>query len=171
MRYENRLGELDMQFTHFERYKVYVAPHTLAIQGDRTSKARPTMELIEDPTDGNLGELLWRIALPFMGLLLMLLAIPLGFVNPRAGRSANLFIALLLYVTYNNMVSFIQAGVARGKMTFMMAWWPLHVVVALITLTLFLMRLNVNSRFHPAVIWSSIRHRKTAAPSSGEATT
>jgi lipopolysaccharide export system permease protein len=169
MRYENRLGELDMQFTHFQRYKAYIAPHAFAIQGDRTAKAQPMMNLIEDPSPSNLGELLWRIALPIMSVLLMLLAIPLGFVNPRAGRSVNLFIALLMYVTYSNMVSFLQAGVARGKMTFVMAWWPLHLVVALIALALFLMRLNVNSRFHPAVIWSTIRHRRTASPSSGEA--
>jgi lipopolysaccharide export system permease protein len=126
------------------------------------------MELLENRTPDNMGELLWRMGLPVMSLLLMLLAIPLGFVNPRAGRSANLLLALLLYVTYNNTVSFLQATVAQGKAAFGIAWWPMHLTVAMITLSLFLMRLNVNSRYHPQVIWSGLRHRKSSPPSVGE---
>lgn len=170
MRYETRFGQEDMQFTHFERYMAFITSNVYAVQGDKTARAKPLLDLIKDPTRSNLGELLWRMALPLMCLLLMLLAIPLGFVNPRAGRSANLLIALLLYVTYSNMVSYFQAAVSRGKMKFMMAWWPLHLAIALVVLVLFLMRLNVNSRFHPAVIWSSIRHRKLKATPSSEGT-
>jgi lipopolysaccharide export system permease protein len=76
------------------------------------------------------GELLWRIALPLMALALMLLAIPLSFVNPRAGRSLGLLVALLLFVVYSNTVSVFQASVAQQRMSFMMAWWPVHVIVA-----------------------------------------
>ena len=160
MRYEMTHDKADIQITHFERYKLLVGEDSQAVRSDKSAKASPTMDLLNNPTRINMGEFLWRMGLPFMSVLLLLLAIPLGFVNPRAGRSANLLIALLLYVTYNNMVSFLQASVAQGKATFAIAWWPMHCAVALITLALFLMRLNVNSRFHPAVIWSSIRHRK-----------
>jgi len=162
MRYEMTREQADMQITHFERYRVLVAADTQAIQGDRSARARTTFELLSKLTPVNLGELLWRLGLPFMSFLLMMLAIPLGFVNPRAGRSVNMLIALLLYVTYSNMVSYLQASVAYGKASFAMAWWPMHMIVAFITLGLFLMRLNVNSRYHPLVIWSSIRHRKSA---------
>ena len=168
MRYETRLDQTDMKITHFERYKVVVSSESQAIQGDRSARARPMIELIQNPTRINMGELLWRVGLPFMSLLLMLLAIPLGFVNPRAGRSVNLLVALLLYVTYSNMVSYLQAAVARGKMSFAMAWWPMHAVVAIIALALFLMRLNVNSRFHPLVMWNAIRHRRATAGSREE---
>jgi lipopolysaccharide export system permease protein len=160
MRYEMTRDQADMQLTHFERYKLLVSSESQAIQGDKSARARPTMELLSNPTRINMGEFLWRLGLPFMSLLLMLLAIPLGFVNPRGGRSANLLMALLLYVTYNNVVSFLQASVAQGKASFEIAWWPMHFVVAIIALAWFLMRLNVNSLYHPLVIWSSIRHRK-----------
>ena len=169
LRYETRGVKPDMQITHFERYKVLVSADSHEVQGDRSAKARPLLDLIKNPTNINLAELLWRVGLPFMSLILLLLAIPLGFVNPRAGRSVNLLIALLLYVTYNNMVSYLQAAVARGKMAFVLAWWPMHLAVALITLALFLMRLNVNSRYHPLVIWSAIRHSKSLASSDVEA--
>ena len=47
----------------------------------------------------------------------MLLAIPLGFVNPRGGRSANLMIALFLFEVYSNMVSVLQAAVVQNRLT------------------------------------------------------
>jgi lipopolysaccharide export system permease protein len=103
------------------------------------------------------GELLWRIALPLMGLSLMLLAIPLSFVNPRAGRSLGLLVALLLFVVYSNTVSVFQASVAQGRMSFILAWWPVHAIVALLIVGMFALRLNINSRYHPAVIWSAVR--------------
>ncbi|MEO8598962.1 MAG: LptF/LptG family permease, partial [bacterium] len=109
----------------------------------------------------NMGEILWRISLPIMGVLLMLLAVPLSFVNPRAGRSANLIIALLLFVTYSNMVSFFQSLVVQGKLPFGIAWWPIHLIVVLLIVAMFSWRLNVNSSFHPLVIWSRGKHAKT----------
>ncbi len=163
MRYEIPREQADLQLTHFERYNVLVAAESPSVRGDKAAKAKPTLDLLDDPTPINMGEFLWRMGLPIMSLLLMLLGIPLGFVNPRAGRSINLLLALLLYVTYNNIVSFLQASVAQSKASFLLAWWPMHFAVASITLLLFLLRLNVNSRYHPLVIWSSIRHRKLSS--------
>ena len=162
MRYEMTGQQADMQFTHFERYKVLVGAESQAVQGSRNASARPLLDLLQNRTPVNMGEVLWRMGLPIMSFLLLLLAIPLGFVNPRAGRSFNLLLALLLYVTYNNTVSFLQASVAQGKLAFATAWWPMHLLVAIVTAGLFLMRLNVNSRWHPLVIWSGLRHRRSA---------
>jgi lipopolysaccharide export system permease protein len=92
-----------------------------------------------------------------MGVLLMLLAIPLGFVNPRGGRSANLLIALFLFVFYSNMMSVAQSAVVQRKMTLMMAWWPGHVTALLIVVIFFLWRLKVNSRHHPLALWSAMK--------------
>lgn len=35
-------------------------------------------------------------------ILAQLMAIPLSYVNPRAGRSANMLIAILIYAIYSN---------------------------------------------------------------------
>ena len=56
-----------------------------------------------------MGELLWRIGMPLAALNLALLAIPLSFVNPRAGRTNNLILALLAYMLYSNLLSVSQA--------------------------------------------------------------
>jgi len=159
-RYEKSPSKNEFQIMDFERYIAYIAPKSTPFYGDGSMRALSTIELFYDMNQHKKGELLWRIALPFMAFLLMLIAIPLSFVNPRAGRSFNLILAALIYVSYSNLSSLLQANVFRGRISFGLAWWPLHAVVALITLGLFLWRLKINSRYHPLMILSSIRYRR-----------
>lgn len=156
-RYDGVPTQSDFQMMEFERYGVLVARQSAAAVGDTTARALPTSALVANPTNPNLGELLWRIATPIMALLLMLLAIPLGFVNPRAGRSANLLIALMLAVVYSNMISVIRVAVIQGKVSFSVGSWVVHVVVALIALCLYTWRIKVNSPYHPLALWSRFR--------------
>jgi lipopolysaccharide export system permease protein len=136
------------------------------VVGDKSARALSTGALLANPTRINLGELLWRGSLPLMALLLMLLAIPLSFVNPRAGRSANLMIALLLAVVYSNMVSVFQAAVAQGRLPLSMAWWPVHLIAALVIALLFSWRLTVNSRYHPGAAWAGFKRAWTMKKAS-----
>jgi lipopolysaccharide export system permease protein len=161
-RYDGAPNQPDYRMMEFERYGVLVASQSAALQGDKSARALSTPELLKNLNGFNLGELLWRLALPLMALFLMLLGIPLGFVNPRAGRSANLIVALLCFVTYSNMVSFFQASVVQGKYSFFAAWWPIHLVAALLIIASFLWRLQVNSRYHPLVLWSGFKRARLA---------
>jgi lipopolysaccharide export system permease protein len=156
-RYDGSPSSPDFELMEFERYAIVVARQAIAALGDRPARALPTMALLQDPNDINMGELLWRIALPLMCLMLMLLAIPLGFVNPRGGRSANLMIALFLFVLYSNLISVLQAAVAQSKMTLMLGWWPVHFAALLMVAMLFLWRIKMNSRYHPLVLWKTIK--------------
>ena len=165
MHYESTPGQKDFQLMDFERYSIVVASKDQQILGASSTRATPTLDLLANLNRYSLGELLWRMGMPCMCLLLMLLAIPLSFVNPRAGRSANLIVALLLFITYSNLISFLRAAVARGNASFGLAWWPLHVAVGVLILGMFVLRMNVNSRYHPHVLWSLFRLRRN---SSGE---
>jgi lipopolysaccharide export system permease protein len=156
-RYDGMPNQPDFRMMEFERYGVLVSRQSETVVGDTSARALPTEALLANPTNFNLGELLWRVSLPLMSLLLMLLAIPLSFVNPRAGRSANLMIALLLAVIYSNMVSVFQAAVVQGRMQLSVAWWPIHLVAALVIALLFSWRLTVNSRYHPAAAWGAFK--------------
>ena len=160
MRYQETLDQSDFRIMEFEKYTAYIAPKGDVTVSDISTRSMTTMELLTDANSKKMGELVWRIGLPFMSVLLMLLAIPLGFVNPRAGRSFNLIIAVLLYMTYSNLSSFIQAYVSQNKLAFGLAWWPLHLIVALIILLLFALRLGVNSKYHPYVLLSAMKHKR-----------
>lgn len=165
-RYDGTPSEPEFQLMEFERYGVLINSRTPGAIATSSARALPLGLLIANPTPENRGELLWRIALPFMGLLLMLLGIPLGFVNPRGGRSANLLLALLVFVVYSNMVSVLQAAVSQERMNLMSVWWPLHVLAAALVAFLFSWRILMNSRHHPLAYWNafkrSVFHRRGA---------
>ena len=91
-----------------------------------TEKSVSTLDLVRNPTRRNLGELSFRLGIPLGALILALLAIPLSFVNPRAGRSMNLLLALLIYMCYANMMSIAQASIAQSRITFVVGTLGVH---------------------------------------------
>jgi lipopolysaccharide export system permease protein len=124
----------------FARYMVRVESKEGA-EPVPTHKSLSTVALLESPTAVNRGELLWRIGIPLSALILALLAIPLSYVNPRGGRSYNLIFALLIYITYSNLLSVSQAQVAQGKLAFANGWWPLHLAMLAIAIAMFVRHL------------------------------
>ncbi len=156
-RYDGKPGTPEFQTMDFARYVIVVASGRQEAIDNRAARALPTGELIAQPSASNLSELLWRISLPLMCLMQMLLAIPLGFVNPRRGRTLNLMIALVLAVSYSNSVGIVQAAVGQGRLSFGMGWWPLHLTALLIIAVLFFWRNNTNSRWHPMAVLIAAR--------------
>ncbi len=141
-RYVGTPGAADFRLMEFERYATRIQTK----EGDEpvaTHKNTSTLGLIESPTRNNLGELLWRIGMPASALILALLAIPMSFVNPRAGRSVNLLFALLTYMVYSNLLSVSQAWVAQGKLAFATGWWLVHAVMLVVLLVLFAQRMSL----------------------------
>jgi lipopolysaccharide export system permease protein len=167
-RYQGVPGRADFQSMEFERYSMRVATRVPVLGADLPVDTLSTPALFALPNRFTQAELLWRIASPVMCVLLMLLAIPLGFVNPRAGSSANLILALLIFVTYSNLVKLTEASVKQGKAGFGTAWWPLHLLVALCVLGLFAWRLNVNHRYHPLVLWNARKHGRAPRPAAAK---
>ena len=141
-RYEGVPGEADYRVMEFERYAARVEPPP-GEEPVPTEKSLSTPALLQNPTSANHGELLWRIGVPLSALILALLAIPLAFVNPRAGRSVNLIFAILTYMVYLNLLTVSQARVTQGKLDFLVGWWPVHAVMVLVLLVLFAQRMTL----------------------------
>ena len=161
-RYDGVPNQSDFQMMEFERYGVLVSHQAATPIDNKSARSLPFMQLIATPTGDNLAEILWRVALPLMSTLLLLAAIPLGFVNPRGGRSANVMIALLLYVVYSNMISVFQSAVSQGRLSLMVAWWPMHLAVLVTIALMFSWRLKMNSVYHPLAIWGRLKRRMLA---------
>lgn len=168
-RYQGIPGQADFQSMEFERYKMRVATKAPVLGTDTPSNALPTSVLLQHDNQYTRAELLARISAPIICLVLMLLAIPLGFVNPRAGSSANMILALLIFFTYLNLNKMMENSVKRAKLEFEMAWWPLHLAAGLTVLGLFAWRLNVNHRWHPLALLGAWKRRKLARPGHGKA--
>ncbi len=146
-RYEGEPGSADYKIYEFQRYAMRVDAFDGRAQRAPTTKSLATLDLLRDPTPPNLAELSWRIGLPASALILTLLAIPLSFVNPRAGRSMNLVLALLIYMAYNNLLSITQASIAQSRIPLAMGLLGVHALMLAILAALFYRRLMVFSLF------------------------
>ncbi len=141
-RYEVEPGTPVFKIMDFERYG-FRTEDSLAKPADRSPNRLPLWDLLADDSDSNRGELLWRIGMPVSALILALLAIPLSFVNPRAGRSANMLIAILIYAIYSNFLSVSQAWVAQGRLPFWVGVWAVHALMLIPLGLMFYRRLAV----------------------------
>ena len=141
-RYEGAPGEDEYRLMEFERYAARIETKE-GSEPQVTHKTLTTWALIETPTNQNLGELLWRVGVPISAIVLVMLAIPMSFVNPRAGRSANLLFALFTYIVYSNLLSVSQARVAQGRMDFGVGWWLVHAGMVVLLVVMFAQRMQV----------------------------
>lgn len=140
-RYEGTPGSPEYRVMAFERYAVRI--ESKEARGiEVTTKNTPTWTLIQNRNNASRGEILWRIGLPLAALNLALLAIPLSFVNPRAGRTNNLILALLAYMLYSNLISVSQAWVAQGRLSFQFGWWLVHAAMFAVLILLFFKQLS-----------------------------
>ncbi len=145
-RYEGLPGTTEYTISEFERYAIRIETSEIKAATPST-KSLPTLDLLRDPNPIYRGELAWRIGLPLSALVLALLAIPLSFVNPRAGRSLNLVLAIVVYMIYNNFLSIAQAWIAQQRISLPVGLWGVHVVMLLILAVLFFRRLTLFSIF------------------------
>lgn len=168
-RYSGTPGRADFQSMEFERYRMRVASQ-VPVMGDVRVGGMPTTVLLAMPKNQYRdAEIQYRITWPIMCMVLMLLAIPLGFVNPRAGASANMILALLIFFTYLNLSKAAEAAVKQGKLALGAGWWPLHLLVLLAALGLFAWRMNVNHRLHPMVLLNAFKRRRLLQSAAGKA--
>ena len=141
-RYEGMPGDAEYRVTEFDRYEARIETRENAAHAPST-KELTTAALARVPTRDNLAELLWRIGIPVSALVLAFLAIPMSFVNPRAGRSINLLFALFTYIVYNNLLSISQARVAQGRLDFSVGVWLVHAAMAVLLVVLFAQRMQL----------------------------
>jgi lipopolysaccharide export system permease protein len=148
-RYEGEPGTAGYKVYQFDRYAMRIETVESKAPRAPTTKSVSTLELLRQPTPPNLAELSWRIGLPASALILSLLAIPLSFVNPRAGRSMNLVLALLIYMTYSNLLSITQASIAQSRMSLAVGLIGVHAAMLVLLVLLLYRRLMVFSLFRP----------------------
>ena len=137
-RYESKPNSAEVSTTEFERYAIRVETKEV-VRKPNSENAKPTQEL-SHTSSVDMAELQWRIAIPISTLILVLLAIPLSFVDPRAGRSLNMVFAILIYIVYNNLLSICEAWIAQGRLNSTIGMWPVHLFFLFLTVYLFYRR-------------------------------
>ncbi len=143
-RYEGVPGQPDFRIVEFERYAMRI--EAVEVRRDFVRpQALSTLHLLQNRSNWNMSELQGRLGLPISALILALLAIPLSFVNPRAGRSLNLIMAVVIYMLYNNLINVTNAWVGQGKMGPAMGLLGIHGLIFALMALLFYRRMSMFS--------------------------
>jgi len=149
-RYEGLPSQPDFRILEFNEYTTKIRSKE-ALAPPPRDREKSVTELLStaEPAqiNANLAELLWRIGLPLMALGLVLIAIPLAYVNPRLGNYTAMFYAILIYLIYSNLLNLSQNFVSQGKVNVYMGIWPIH-VIALVAATIL-----IRNRINPSLKW------------------
>ncbi|WP_416561248.1 LPS export ABC transporter permease LptF [Limnohabitans sp. yimb22184] len=131
----------ETRLTQFEHYELLIDDEVNLPSSDMNSRYTATWDLLQKPHRENWAELSWRLGLGLAGINLLLIALAVSAVNPRAGRSYHLGLALFVFIAYYNMLNVGQSWIGTGRFDFLPFMVVLHGGV-------FLM----------AMLWLSIRH-------------
>ncbi len=130
----------------FETYKALAGERIVSGADNLPPKARPSLELLRQPTNANQGELAWRFGLALGAMNLVLLAIGMAANNPRRASNWNLLFAFLGFVVYYNVINLTQAWVGNGRVGMGPALLGAHGCAFVLALALLWWRDHANSR-------------------------
>ena len=144
-RYELKPNSPELREMAYEEYGFRV--QTNATENSiRHQDSTPTRELLMNPTRESLGDVVTRVGTTIMVVMLALLAIPLSYVNPRAGRSANMILALLVYFVYINLMTISRAWVIQGRVPFAVGLVLPHLLMLSVLIGGFYYRMTATTR-------------------------
>ena len=89
-------------------------------------KAKSSWTLLQNRTNGHMGELAWRLGLAFAAVNFIILGAAVASGNPRAGRGGSFAFALLAFVFYYNLINMSQSWIASGQFRFTNVIFILH---------------------------------------------
>jgi len=136
-RFEGVPGTAEFRMVRFAEHVVPVQVPALR-DTVRDLEARPTGELLRSEDLKARAELHWRVAMPLMCLVLTLLAVPLARLRPRQGRYARIWLAVLAFLLYSQLISVGKVWIARGAAPPLLGLWWTHAVVVLLALLVIL---------------------------------
>ena len=132
-RFEGVPGSAEFRIVRFAEHVVPVQVPVLA-DVVKNLEGQPTFALLDSSDPERRAELHWRIALPTMCIVLALLAVPLARLRPRQGRYARVWLAVVIFFLYVNLISVGKVWIARGTIPEFLGLWWTHAAVVLLAL-------------------------------------
>lgn len=97
-------------------------------------EAAPTRELLASDDLKHRAELHRRFSLPIMCMVLTLVAVPLSRLRPRQGRYARIWLGVVIYFVYANLVEAGKVWIERGVVPEALGLWWTHLAVVLLAI-------------------------------------
>jgi lipopolysaccharide export system permease protein len=127
-RYEGVAGERRFRIVRFAENSIPVRMPELAA-GALALQGVPTSTLLASKDPAQRAEFHFRLAFPFMAVVLGLIGVPLARLRPRQGRYARVGYAVLIFFVYIQLSIAGQMWFARGIVPEWMGLWWVHLVV------------------------------------------
>ena len=122
-------GQLDYNILKYKSYSYLLKNHIDSISYNNLDGVSTAQLLLQTDNLASLSELEWRISLVLQVFILTLFAIPLSRVQPRHGRYAKFFPAVLFYLVYANMLFVAKYLLENGKVSMSIGLWWAHLVM------------------------------------------
>lgn len=134
--YQGTPGHANYQIAEFGEYKARLPHPIVKISDDLRTFSTASLWPLNNVDRGKAAELQWRLSVPLMVLTLTLVAVPLSRINPRSGKYAKLFPAILIYILYANLMFIGRNAVVSGAIPQWIGLWWIHLLVAALGLFL-----------------------------------
>jgi len=125
--YQGEAGRSDFRITQFHENAIRIQQRSQSPKSVRRA-AQPTHKLLQSNRTLYQAEFHWRIALPIGTLILVLLAVPLSKTTPRHGQFGKIFIAILVYIAYNNLIGVGRNWIAKSVVPMWFGLWWVHIL-------------------------------------------
>lgn len=136
----SRTDDAAWRVTEFDTYEIRIGTRAEQAYISRDVETMTFEKLLDLDTSRAKAEIVWRLCWPLAAFNLALLAIPLSYTNPRAGRSMSLILAVLIFILYLNGISVAESWIKTEKVNWIVALVGLNGSVALVTALLFARR-------------------------------
>ncbi len=135
-RYDLVPGQPQARIMQYETYGVQMQDRDVSARASKES-VQPTSVLLSHDNNASKAELQWRISLPLLAPVIVLMALPLARVNPRQGRFIKLLPGVLLYLLYLALLISARGAVEDGNLSPGIGVWGVHAVFLAIALVMF----------------------------------
>lgn len=147
-RYSGVPGEKDYRVLQFEQYGVRLAVSDIPRPNVEQYYSISKLWSLSPENKNAAAELQWRMAMPISTLVFALLAVPLSEVRPRYGKFTQLFPAILIYISYADLIFLSRSWISDGQLSTTLGMWWVHGCALLLAIILMGYRMG----------WSRIRH-------------
>ncbi|OKY26057.1 LPS export ABC transporter permease LptF [Thalassotalea sp. PP2-459] len=124
-RYQNDPKNQEFRQVAFGKYYIQIEDQKIEHKRRKLS-AIPTQQLFNETSSEYRAEIHWRIAFPLACIILTFVAVPLSVVNPRQGKFAKMFPAILLFLSYLLLLTAMRSGLEKGSIPLQFGLWPVH---------------------------------------------
>lgn len=134
--YEGMPGSRDYRVVQFRRYSVWLDQKPI-VPPPETIEGLSTATLLAMPGGEAAAEWHWRLSKPLSVLVLALFGLVLAYTDVRRGRLANLFVAIIVYFIYSNLLGLGQTLIKKGEVAHGIGLWWVHGLMLAVAVYIF----------------------------------